>query len=302
MGAAATAGPARRLLRLAASPAALAALALPPASAAAWAAARGLGLQDWTDSTAVRAWCAGLALSLAAAAARAGLEARWPRALAAAGALALLGQPFAWRAFGLSGECDLVEGSAVPEWKWLERGWGGTPPALDLVEAPVAGAGAARLRAGGEEAAMDVGATRRVGGLRLTLLGVGAAPTFAVLDATGEVIEGGLFKLSTEAGLIEVPSLPHRFSFAAGAGARLDPVTGLPSALEVRIQRGKLSLFSGRLEEGREAEFDGLKLGWSEGARWAAVRVTRRPAPILALAGLFLLADAAALAWLGRKR
>jgi hypothetical protein len=114
-------------------------------------------------------------------------------------------------------------------------------------------------------------------------------------------VEEGLVEISRlEPGFIEVASLPHRFYFKAVG----DPVAagGTPERLRLRVQRGKLKLLDAELGPGEEGGFDGLRISWDEGARWALLEVAGGSTPYLALAGLALLAEGGLAAWLTRKK
>lgn len=264
------------------------------------------GVLAWGDVARARTtllWLALLAVAMLARALASVLERRPAAALAALAGACVVAQGGISAARSFDVALSAGEGEEGPPMEVAWMGRAARVPAIVVRSLPAERGGKALVSVDGREQSLPIGLATPVGsGVHLTVEHVYAAPTFVVRWRQQGKDEDVLqVKLRpAERDYFEAGVLPHRFHVTLPP-----PPSGLlgptPPKIHLMVQRGKLKVLEREFARAEPARFEGIELGYGDGARWAVVRVRSRPRPWLAGAGVLLAAGAAA-TWLVRRR
>jgi hypothetical protein len=291
------------LVRAAGSARTLVALVVPLLPVAALATWGRLAWGDLARARSVLLWLALVVVALLAKAMAAALDRRRVAALVALAGASLVAQAGLSAALTLDVRLSAGEGEESPPVEATYLGRAARPPPVTVLSLPAERGGEAVLSIDGRERPIPVGRETRVGwGTWVTVENVFAAPTF-VVRRREEGKDEDVFQVKLRPAnpdYFEVGVLPYRFYVTMPpppAGA-LGPT---PPTIHLLVQRGKLKILDREFARAEPARFEGIELGYGDGARWAVVRVRSRPWPWLAGAAAILGGVAAATALLRRR-
>jgi hypothetical protein len=139
-------------------------------------------------------------------------------------------------------------------------------------------------------------------GTFLRLSGFGYAPRYEIVDRRGVVLDGAFIKMNVfppgQRDYFVLPEHPHRVylevlpdAVVEQGQAHTRSLNLINPAVQLQVQRGRLDLGEGLLQQGEGFEFEGLTLRFPEIRYWGEFAIVRDPgAPLLFLGYLIGLA------------
>ena len=203
----------------------------------------------------------------------------------------------------LSGTARIGVGESLGVFERLDAGpWASIKPLpISLTAAAEAPDESCTLQIGDASRKIAAGGTFSWAGRDIRCIGVHRAPLLRLLDQKGKELEGGYFPYADRDDIpeyVQFKIVPHRFYLSRQGQRsivwrRVGDVWGTVPAeeqshgggdsesLQLRIVRGKLTLFEGDIRKGAAIPFDGHRIQYSGTELWAEIGIKQKQKPLL---------------------